>query len=256
MADLYNSNMECQVNVAQDNGDRVDGEFKGRRWHGWTDGLTTWKSFRIPWNANKEPEYIDSEIKWDLAEHAEAIGMTGWDWYNQCSEWVAFDFDAMIGHSDRHGSKLSSEELEAVQRAACDLDWVTVRRSTSGAGLHLYVILPSVATKTHTEHAALARSILGLMSALTGFDFSSKVDAVGGNMWVWHRKIKDTNGLQIIKSGGVLREFPSNWKDHINVISGSKRRTIPSAIHATGASSAFDDLVGQRSKTPLDETHR
>ena len=256
LADLYNSNMECQVNVAQDNGDRVDGEFKGRRWHGWTDGLTTWKSFRIPWNANKEPEYTDSEIKWDLAEHAEAIGMTGWDWYNQCSEWVAFDFDAMIGHSQSGKSTLSHEELEAVQHAACDLDWITVRRSTSGAGLHLYVYLPSVPTKTHTEHAALARSILGLMSALTGFDFSSRVDAVGGNMWVWHRKMAGTSGLQIIKSGGILRDYPSNWKDHIHVISGARQRTIPSAIQSEGVVSAFDDLIGQRSKTPLDETHR
>ncbi len=256
LADLYNGNMECQVNVAQDGGERVDGEFKGRKWHGWTDGLTTWKSFRIPWNANSNPEYIDSEIKWDLAEHTEAIGMTGWDWQNQCSLWVAFDFDAMIGHSDRHSAKLNNEELKAVQTAACELDWVSVRKSTSGAGLHLYVFLPHVPTATHTEHAALARSVLGLMSALTGFDFSSKVDAVGGNMWVWHRKMMGTPGLELIKEGGVLREIPPNWKDHIDVIKGTKRRTLPGAIESSGNVSGFDDLVGQRSKTPLDPTHR
>ena len=256
LADLYNGNMECQVNVAQDEGERVDGEFKGRRWHGWTDGLTTWKSFRIPWKANTDPEYTDCECGFDLVEHTEAIGMTGWDWYNQCSEWVAFDFDAMIGHATSHTSILSNEELESVQHAACDLDWVTVRHSTSGAGLHLYVILPSVPTKTHTEHAALARSILGLMSAMTGFDFSSKVDAVGGNMWVWHRKMRGTKGLQIIKSGGILKAIPPNWKDHINVIKGSARKTIPNAIDSPRDVSLFDDLIGQRSRTPLDETHR
>ena len=35
LASLYNQNMECQVNVAQDNGERIEGEFKGKQWHGW-----------------------------------------------------------------------------------------------------------------------------------------------------------------------------------------------------------------------------
>ena len=83
LAALYNAGMECQVNVAQDGGERVDGEYKGRRWVGWTDGATMWKPFRIPWNAMSKPEFNDSEIKWDLAQHAEGIGMTGWDWKNR-----------------------------------------------------------------------------------------------------------------------------------------------------------------------------
>lgn len=245
--------MECQVNVAQDNGDRIDGEYKGKKWHGWTDGVQTWKSFRIPYKANSEPEFTDHELKFDLAEHAEAIGMTGWDWKNRVSRWVAFDFDAIIGHSNKHTAKLTNEELEEVKEAAFNLPWVTVLRSTSGKGLHLYVYTPEVPTKNHNEHAALARSILGKMSAITGFDFQSKVDICGGNMWVWARKMEGTLGLTTVKKGCRIpeTEIPINWKDHIKVVSGRKRRIMPQSIP-----DSFEELAGQRPRVPLDEEHR
>ena len=51
---LYNHDMECQVNVAQDGGERVEGEFKGRRWHGWQRDGVIWKSFRIPRNRGEK----------------------------------------------------------------------------------------------------------------------------------------------------------------------------------------------------------
>jgi len=256
LSDLYHIGMECQVNVAQDGGERVDGDFKGRKWHGWTDGLTTWKSFRIPYKAYSKPEYKDAVIKFDLAEHVEAIGMTGWDWQNRCSKWVAFDFDAIVGHSDKHCKKLTNEELEQVKEEASNIDWVTVRRSTSGKGLHLYVFLDDVDTKNHHEHAALARSILGKMSALTGFNFVSKVDSCGGNMWVWHRKMAGTNGLQIIKQGAVLDDIPANWKDHIKVVTGNRRKNLPQSIEESGRADIFEELAGQFPKVQLDSEHR
>ena len=179
LAALYTSDMEVQVNVGQDGGERISSEgFKGRKSHSYSDGLTTWKSFRIPWKANSDPEYNDFEINFDLAEHADAIGLTGWDWFNKISRWVAFDFDDISGHNS---NALIDAELEAVKEAACKIPWVTVRKSTSGGGLHLYVFL-NVPTANHTEHAALARSILGKMSAAAGFDFESKVDVCGGIM--------------------------------------------------------------------------
>ena len=256
LASLYNADMECQVNVAQDGGERIEGDFKGRRWHGWSDGLTTWKSFRIPYKASSDPEYTDVEIRFDLAEHAEGIGMTGWDWKNRVSRWVAFDFDALIGHSDRHKSKLTYEELKAVERAASEIEWVTIRKSTSGQGLHIYVFVDEVPTENHTEHAALARSILGLMSAITGFDFNSSVDNCGGNMWVWHRKMKGTDGLSIIKRGCVLRDIPVNWRDHAEVIKGKRRRNLPQDINESTDESTFESLTGQRPKVPLDAGHK
>lgn len=256
LANLYNAGMECQVNVAQDGGERVEKEFRGRKWHGWSDGLTTWKSFRIPRNANTTPEYEDVKMSFDLEVHTEAIGMTGWDWKNRCSRWVAFDFDAIVGHSEAHEKKLTDEQLEDVKKATVGIDWVTIRKSTSGRGLHLYVTLDAVPTANHNEHAALARSILGKMSALAGYDFVSQVDACGGNMWVWHRKMKDTDGLEIIKQGGTLKEIPMNWRDHVKVVTGKRRKNLPQDIESGGQGDIFEELTGQRPTVELDEGHK
>ena len=171
---LYGSQMECQVNVAQDNGERIEGEYEGVKWLGYTDGINTWKSFRIPYNAKTNPEYVDKDISFDIM-HAEAIGLTGWNWKDRISLWVAFDFDAIIGHSDKHTRKLSPDELKKIQDLVQTIPWVTIRYSTSGKGLHIYVFIEPVSTQNHTEHAALARSILAKMTSLTGFNFESKL---------------------------------------------------------------------------------
>ena len=256
LAELYHHNMECQVNVAQDDGRRIGGEFKGVKWSGFTDDLTTWKSFRIPRNAMDEPVYTDEPIKFNLAAHAEGIGMTGWDWVNRCSRWVAFDFDAISGHSDKHTTKLTIDELRTVRDAACAIPWVTVRKSTSGQGLHLYVFLDETSTENHTCHSALARAILSHMSAMTGYDFNGKVDICGGNMWVWHRKMKGTPGLQLIKKGDVLRNVPENWRDHVDVIQSKEtkvrhhfKKPVPEI------DGKFEQLSGQQNIVQLDAEH-
>jgi len=101
LAAMYTPDMEMQCNVARDDGERIEGEYMGRQWHGWSDGITTWKSFRVPFNAATKPNYEDSDMKFDLAKHAEGIGLTGWDWKNKCSRWVAFDFDAILGDAHK-----------------------------------------------------------------------------------------------------------------------------------------------------------
>jgi hypothetical protein len=262
LAKLYSLEMECQVNVAQDGGEKIDGEFKGRQWHGFTDGAQTWKSFRIPLNAATEASYEDSEMKFDLNAHVEGVGMTGWNWQKRQSEWVAFDFDSITGHKDAHSRKMNEADLDAVKQAASDIPWVTVRKSAGGKGLHLYVFLMPVPTENHTEHAALARAILGKMSSLTGFDFSTKVDICGGNMWVWHRKSQGNDGLALIKPGGMLQEPPDNWKDHIKVIKGSRKKILPSFFENTDENNLseeeqfFLELTGQNVKVPLNEEHK
>jgi hypothetical protein len=265
LAALYSHDMECQVNVAKDNGTRVDGEFRGRPWVGWTDGSTTWKAFRIPRNAATNPEFDDSRMTFDL-NHAEGIGMTGWDWKNRISRWVAFDFDEIIGHKEAHKKKMAEDELEEVKRQAQEIDWVTVRKSAGGRGLHLYVFFePPVPCQNHNEHAALARSVLGQMSALAKFDFNSRVDICGHNMWVYHRKMKDNDGLALIKQGWPLEHVPANWKDHIKVISGHGKRNLPSIFRdletndsasTNDAENLFLELTGQAVRTPLDDEHK
>lgn len=257
LALMYHVGMECQVNVAQDRGEKIDGEFNGVKWHGYSDGLTTWKPIRIPFGSMSEPHYVDSEMKYDIAAHADGIGMTGWNWEKKISQWVAFDFDAITGHSDTHTKKLTPEELKRVQEACFDMPWVTIRKSTSGKGLHIYVFVDNVPTMNHTEHAGLARAILNKMSGLSGYDFVSKVDIVGGNMWVWHRKMKGTDGLQLIKQGSILKDIPPNWRDHIRVVKGvSKKLSAPTDIETLPeVSGKFDILSGQRTRVKLDSVH-
>lgn len=257
LAALYNYDMECQVLVAGDKGERVSGEHKGHQWQGWSDGQQTWKNFRIPLHASTVPEYTDTSMKFDLEAHAEGIGMTGWDWLNKQSIYVAFDFDAITGHSEHHEQKLTDAQLKDVQETACKIPWVTVRRSTSGNGLHLYVFLIPVSTENHTEHMALARAILSKMSSLTGFDFDSRVDGCGNNIWVWHRKYTRSNGigLKLIKQGEPLSDIPINWRDHIKVASGQRKKNKPGFIPEAGASS-FEEFCGQHAKVQLDDEHR
>ena len=255
LALMYNHDMEVQVNVAQDGGER-DGDFKGRQWNSWTDGIQTWYSFRIPKNAATEPEYTDLPMSYDLDAHAEGIGMTGWDWKNKVSRWVAFDFDAMIGHSQRHQKKLTDIELKEIQDTVTNIPWVTLRKSTSGKGLHLYVKLDEVPTENHNEHAALARSILGILSAATNYDLSAKVDICGGNMWVWHRKMTGTDGLSLIKDGGIFTDIPPNWRDHVKVVSGRKKKATPEFIENNEKTDIFEELSGQRIRVKLDDDHK
>ena len=254
IAIMWTEEMEVQVNVAQDGGDRVEGIFQGRKWTAWTDGHQTWKSFRIPFNANTKPHYTDIDIKFNLDEHCEGIGMTGWNWVKKQSQWVAYDFDAIVGHSEKHEATLSEAQIEEVTKAACEIPWVTVRKSTSGNGLHLYVLVDRVATVNHTEHAALARSILSKMSATTGFDFNAKVDACGANIWVWHRR-QTAEGYEIIKQGSVLTDIPINWRDHIAVTKGQSTRTAPGFVGEKDLGS-FDQLCGSMARVPLDEQHK
>ncbi len=268
LANLYNHDMEVQVNVGQDGGTRIEGDFKGRQWHGWTDGAQTWKFIRIPNNANSDPNYQDSEIRFDLAAHAEGIGMTGWNWAKKTSQWVAFDFDSIIGHSDKHQNKLTEDELLKIQDLVKDVPWVQIRKSTSGKGLHLYVFLEPVGTDNHTEHGAVARSILGKLSGVVGFDFATKVDVCGGNMWVWHRKMdpipkpgflnldNNNQGLLILKPHTMLCEVPPNWRDHIKVMAGKRRRNLPRFIEEQGQEDLFQELTGQRIRCPVDEEHK
>ncbi len=132
LATLYTPEMECQVNVAQGNGEPVEGDFNGRKWKGWPDGLQTWKGVRIPYGAKDNPNFDDKPMSFDLVKHVESIGMTGWNWVKRASLWVAFDFDAIVGHK----VGLSDAELDAVKVSTMSLPWVTVRKSTSGKHLN------------------------------------------------------------------------------------------------------------------------
>lgn len=262
LAAMYNREMEVQVLVAEDNGTRVDKEYHGKNWHAYSDGVQTWQTFRIPLNAWATPEDNDKEMTYDLSQHALGIGMTGWNWVQKKSIWVAYDFDSMLGHSEKHRKKLTDDELQQLISTVENIEWVTLRKSTSGKGLHLYVTIDptiNLITDNHNEHMALARAILEQLASICCFDFQSKVDTTGGNMWVWHRKMLGTDGLSLIKSGTTLKEVPPNWRDHIDVIAGKCKKIVPFFIKEASCpdemEQLFNELSGQSKRVPLDNDH-
>lgn len=239
--------MEVQVNVAPDGGTRINDIYMGRHWVGWRgeDG-SLWKSFRVPLNADTLPQYADKQITFDLAEHVDGIGMTGWDWEHQQSLWVGFDFDSIANHK----AGLDPEQLTKLLNIVLELPYATVVKSTSGKGYHVYIHLDKpVTTTTHTEHAALARSILSYIVMETGHDFKADVDACGGVLWVYHRKQEGTDGLSLLKEGIPFdtSKIPPNWRDHI-VVTSKRQKKVTLRQDVSELSTALNT-------TRLDEDH-
>lgn len=248
----HGTNMETQVNVAAGQGEPVHGKRAT-----WTDGSNEWWNLRIPKGAMDEPKFRDYKLSWPLELHADGIGSTGWDWKKRCSRWLGFDFDALTGHAA--GVGIDEDALRDVQKAAEALPFVEVRKSTGGKGIHLYVYVDEVPTQNHTEHAALARCILGMMSSETGFDFASKIDCCGGVMWIWHRKLTVENqGLHLLKPTEKILgidDLPSNWKDHVEVVRGKRHKVRVEGIKDADMD-PFDKLASARRVIDLDDTHK
>lgn len=205
IAKLYNKNMEVQVMVAQDSGERFRGESRGIAWHGFRNPENhseVWKNFRMPLNANTTtPRGNDSPMFFDLASHVEGIGMTGWDWVNKVTRWVGYDFDSIVNHK----AGISTEDLNELINKCMQTEGLSILRSTSGNGYHIYLFFDEpIPTATHNEHSALARSLISVLTTETGFDFQAKVDCVGSILWAWHRKQEGTDGLSWVKESGTF----------------------------------------------------
>lgn len=250
----YSPYMETQVNVAVGEGFAVPDKRST-----YTDGMDEWFNIRIPKNADSDPTFRDYELKFPLDTRAEAIGSTGWDWCGRRSRWVGFDFDSITGHAA--GVGIDDAEMERVKEVACALPWVEVRRSTAGSGLHLYVMFSDagVPTENHTVHAALGRAVLGLMASETGFDFARHIDACGGNMWIWAtRSSPENRGLSLVKAAERCladSEIPSNWKDHVDVITRKRTKVKIAGVEGESAD-PFEVLANSRRIIPLDEKHK
>ena len=231
LVDRLSTDMEVQINVIAADGEPVAGKNST-----WSNGSDTWYSIRIPKNAATDPSFEDYNIGYPFDLYAEGIGMTGFDWKARHSRHFGYDFDALTAHAQ--GVGIDDEQLEKVKQAACALPYVEVRRSTGGKGVHLYVYTDDegIPTENHTVHAALARCILGMMSAEVGFDFASAIDACGHVMWIWHRKMTAENhGLEIIKPATKRlseADLPAHWRDHIEEKPKPEGKPTPKQRHA------------------------
>lgn len=208
IAKLYTPEMEVQVNVIK--GETLK-SFNDRVYEDLNTG-ERWSSFRIPFLGQKDSHL--SLLQFDLCSRAEGIGMSGWNWMREESIWVGFDFDSIVNHQ----VGLTSEQLEEIKEKLVQVPYVTLLKSTSGKGYHVYVTLDKpVATKERELHSSLAKSILSVMSIDAGHDFKSAVDVCGAILWCWHRKQEGTDGLSVIKYAtenfDVLK-IPPNWKDY------------------------------------------
>lgn len=250
----WSASMETQLNVAAGKGERLDG-----RPGVWTDGVEEWWNIRIPKNADSDPEFRDYRLMFPLEVHADGIGCTGWDWSARKSRWVGFDFDSITGHAA--GVGISDEELESVKHRAMALPCIEVRRSTGGLGLHLYALFDDdgIPTRNHTEHAALARALLWMISDQTGFSFVSHADGWGQVLWIWHRRMtRENQGLSLIKPAErplSVDDLPSNWKDHVEVVSGRRSKIQVSGV-SDQDSDLFNSLASARKRVPLDAGHQ
>lgn len=245
--DIYRPCMEVQVNVKAGK-DRVERD-KGRS-PVWTDGHDEWSSFRIPFNAagkEGDPHYRDSLLEFELSDHVESIGCTGWNWQEGISEWVGFDFDSITNHA----KGLTDFELDDLRDRVRGIPWCELRRSKSGKGFHLYVRLePAIPTANHAEHAGLARAILSNLASLLKFDFKSKVDTCGGVLWIWHSEASATKrSFQVISnSKNPLSSVPANWRDYIKEKRSSGYRRF--------VDESKEDLVSRTKKAKLDAEHQ
>lgn len=245
VAKLYTADMEVQVNVKP--GKLIQKtNTVGRRFQTFINEQgETWKPFRIPWNAKENPTYTDSAVTFNLSTYAQAIGMTGWNWAEERSKWVGFDFDSITNHA----KGLSNEELNQIYNRLTDIEWVTIYSSTSGAGYHIYVFLDnSPHIQNHTDHAAMARAILSKLSGICSFALNDKVDICGGILWVWKDQAK---GFNLLKQGSKLdARTVYDWQDHRDAIRIRGKRATK-----LKKTSAWETLNSSAKRIELDEEH-
>lgn len=245
--------LEFQVNVSAAGGELVEED--GRKFY--SDGCDKWWNFRIPKAAfTDEPYWKAYPITARHLDRIQLIGSTGWDWRNQRSLWLGFDFDTITGHAK--GVGVDTQTLDAVLEVAKRLPWIESRRSKGGSGVHLYAHCIVNGITNHTLHAALGRTLLGMMSYETGFDFQAAVDVPGGNMWVWCRDQIAPNGFALLNAATATlseADLPANWRDQVEVIT-RKRSQLRLRGVSDDDGDAFQQALDSRPLVSLSARHR
>jgi len=192
-----------------------------------------------------------------MKKHYDAIGISGHDPCQGVSYGVGFDFDSLVSHT----VGLSDDQLEAIREKLASLEYVELRHSTSGNGYHAWVWfdqanLPKTANRA--EHKALARAVLKKMSLDTGYEFSDEVDHLGELLWICARLATVENGgLTLIKAATQpLTDYPADWRDHLDVVKGSRRRTRLRGPNHNQESDSIESAFQDRPTVSLDDQHK
>jgi hypothetical protein len=155
------------------------------------------KRFRIPkGGASREPYYHDTPYHPALnPESVLGVGVNGWNWVDQISEFVTFDLDSVVNHTEG----LAPEALAGIVERLKTIPEVEIVRSKSGHGYHARVYFdPHPAAGSHTDHAHNARRVLAWMSKQIEMPLAGAVDCYGAIAWIWHQKTAP-NGFELIK---------------------------------------------------------
>jgi len=248
LAARYVHGMELQVMARQGDGEPYIDASAKPRWGWYSDGNDTWYSFRI-----QDQESAGKSVTFSLDRHYDAIG----DPCNGLSYGVGFDFDSLVSHT----VGLTDDQLEAIREKLASLEYVELRYSTSGNGYHAWVWfdpdnLPK--TENRAEHKALARAVLKKMSLDTGYEFSDEVDHLGELLWICARRATDENGgLTLIKAAAEpLTDYPADWRDHLEVVQSSRRRTRLRGPNDKLESDSIESAFQDRPTAPLDDQHK
>jgi len=226
----------------------------------WTCDGETFGPQRWPYDSDTEPNYSDPPIQYNIGERLLAIGTSWWDWKNKRSIGLGFDFDSLIDHDE--GVGVDQSTIAKLDRL--DLPWVEVIRSTRGNGRHIYIWFdPDNApiANNHLEHAAIARSFLPLLATHSGLDIDTSVDCKGLIMWIHHvNATKENRGYELVKPATQILtadHVPPNWKDHLEVVSGSRTKVRVQGWTPNGTTSGdeLDEMTQAYSRTELDEVH-
>ena len=232
----FTKSKQLHVIVNPGNGRQVEEKHKS-----WTDGVETWYNFVV-----NDYEQSLKQIGFDFVKHVEAIGLTGWDWKDKATHWVGFDFDSITNHKEG----LRDFEIKNIIDQLTDIDWVELRYSKSGKGIHVYVHFdPIIPTKDRNDHGALARAVIHKLSALVAFPFKDKVDVMGSNLWIWHKKSDPNLGFVQIKKSIKLDFTGEDWTKHIDVISKKATKTYIN-------NQDIDDLANKKNIISLDGEHK
>ena len=172
--------IETQINIRTDIGEPRSRKLpSGRTFNYRVDGNMAFANLRYPRDAATFPLWDEGRyLRWPIPTYAEAIGTT---WLAQeGSRRLGYDVDSLWGHKGKRS--LTDVELGDIRRAIERVPYAEMRRSTSGRGLHLYLLLEGIdEVRNHTEHAALARALLGMFCHDAGLDFAPQIDCLGGN---------------------------------------------------------------------------
>jgi len=155
------------------------------------------KRVRIPkGGATRTPYYHDTSYYPALnPESVLAVGVNGWNWIDQVSEYVTFDLDSLLNHGDGlQPEKLAElvEKIKAVPEAE-------IVRSKSGLGYHVRVYFdPHPRATTHNDHSHNAKRVLAWLGQKIDMPLDAAVDACGVIAWILHQKTAST-GFELVK---------------------------------------------------------